>query len=173
MLYAALGAAAAFAVLAFLAWRRSSNLAEQLRKARAELRARDHRQAELQHDRDFFARAVELSLEGRFTPAMLEERRLFEDLDGPTARALAEKDADLVLLDVRTAPEHASGHLPGSLWIPVDELEERLAELPKERAFLVYCAMGSRSAMAADLLTRSGFRRVYNLEAGYGSWPRG
>jgi DNA-binding transcriptional ArsR family regulator len=53
-------------------------------------------------------------------------------------RRLADGD-DLVVLDVRPAAEHAAGHLPGAVSIPVDELQRRLAELPADREIVAYC----------------------------------
>jgi phage shock protein E len=79
-----------------------------------------------------------------------------------TARALVEQGA--VLLDVRTPEEYAQGHLPGAKNIPVQVLPQRLEEVgPREVPVVVYCQAGGRSAMAADLLRRSGFGEVCNL----------
>jgi rhodanese-related sulfurtransferase len=70
------------------------------------------------------------------------------------------------LLDVRTPGEHASGHIEGSLNVPVQELADRLAELgDKKRPIVVYCASGIRSASAASLLKRAGFAEVHDLGA--------
>jgi rhodanese-related sulfurtransferase len=54
------------------------------------------------------------------------------------ARRLQDGD-DLVVLDVRPAAEHAAGHLPGAVSIPVGELRRRLAELPADREVVAYC----------------------------------
>lgn len=71
------------------------------------------------------------------------------------------------LVDVRTAGEHASGHIPGSLNIPVSDLSGRIKELgDKSKPVVVYCASGMRSASAVSLLKRSGFTEVYDLGAG-------
>jgi phage shock protein E len=71
-----------------------------------------------------------------------------------------------VLLDVRTREEHADGHLPKSLNIPVQELGARLPELAdKNRAIVVYCRSGGRSAAATALLVSAGFTQVYDLGA--------
>ena len=70
------------------------------------------------------------------------------------------------LVDVRTAGEHASGHLDGSLNVPVQELAKRMAELgEKTRPVVVYCASGMRSASAASMLRRAGFADVHDLGA--------
>lgn len=67
------------------------------------------------------------------------------------------------LLDVRTAGEFASGHLPGAVLLPVDQLAGRLGSVgPKDRPVVVYCHSGLRSARAATLLRRAGYV-VYDL----------
>lgn len=80
------------------------------------------------------------------------------------ARALVAQGA--VLLDVRTPGEFASGHLPGAVNIPVDELPRRVAEVgPKERAVVVYCRSGARSGRAASVLRAEGYARVEDIGA--------
>ena len=73
---------------------------------------------------------------------------------------------DQVLLDVRTGPEVEAGTIPGAVHIPVDELRERLGELPKEKEVLVFCQVGLRGYLAARTLGQHGYR-VRNLTGGY------
>jgi rhodanese-related sulfurtransferase len=66
---------------------------------------------------------------------------------------------EVVVVDVRPAPEYAGGHLPGALHIPLDELGERLAELPRDRQVVAYCR-GKYCVLAheaARLLAAAGF----------------
>jgi phage shock protein E len=65
-------------------------------------------------------------------------------------------DAPLIL-DVRTAEEYASGHVPGARHLPYDEVPARLAELGPPREVVVYCERGGRAAKAADALGQAGF----------------
>ncbi|HEY8528512.1 MAG TPA: FAD-dependent oxidoreductase [Paenibacillaceae bacterium] len=74
-----------------------------------------------------------------------------------------------VLLDVRTAAEHAAGHIPGSHHIPMDELRERLHELPRDKEIWVYCQVGQRAYYAARVLAQNGFT-VRSLSGGYRSY---
>ncbi len=68
------------------------------------------------------------------------------------------------MVDVRTAEEFSSQHLPGAINVPVQGLRERLSELePKDKAVVVYCKSGNRSGRAADILRRGGFGSVYDL----------
>jgi rhodanese-related sulfurtransferase len=72
----------------------------------------------------------------------------------PEARRWVAEGA--LLLDVRTAEEFASGHVAGALNIPVHELGGRMGEVPRDRAVVVYCRSGGRSAAAAAMLRGAG-----------------
>lgn len=74
--------------------------------------------------------------------------------------------ARTLVLDVRRADEHAKGHIPGSMQIPLDELRARLSELPKDKEIIASCQSGQRSYFACRLLAQHGFK-VRNLA---GSW---
>ncbi len=78
------------------------------------------------------------------------------------ARELVQAGAKLV--DVRSPGEFASGHIPGALNVPVTELGSRLQQLgSKENPVIVYCASGTRSAVARSMLKGHGFAQVFNL----------
>ncbi|MCE9591289.1 MAG: FAD-dependent oxidoreductase [Planctomycetes bacterium] len=70
------------------------------------------------------------------------------------------------LLDVRTPQEFASGHIPGALNIPVDDLRSRLGKLPRNRKIAAYCQVGQRGYLATRILLQSGFSAA-NLGGGY------
>ena len=68
------------------------------------------------------------------------------------------------LVDVRTAQEFATGHIPGAVNIPVQELGRRMEELgAKERPIVVYCRSGNRSGSAARMLRSAGYSEVHDL----------
>ena len=73
------------------------------------------------------------------------------------------------ILDVRRHDERASGFIPASLHIPLDNLRQRLHELPRDREIIIYCQSGQRSYVAARMLSQDGFR-VRNLSGGYRTW---
>lgn len=73
---------------------------------------------------------------------------------------------DQVILDVRTPMEMSRGIIPGALQIPLQELRERLHELPKDKEILIYCQAGLRGYLAYRILTQSGFK-CRNLSGGY------
>lgn len=85
---------------------------------------------------------------------------------------MEKKDANLVVLDVRTPEEFAAGHIPGALNIPHDQLPNRLTELAgaKSKDVVVYCRSGRRSAMAQETLSAQGFKSVLHLEGDMLKW---
>lgn len=74
------------------------------------------------------------------------------------------------LLDVRTEGERAICVLPESAWIPVQELEGRIEELPRDEEIVVYCHSGVRSRWATERLRAAGFTRARNLAGGIDAW---
>jgi hydroxyacylglutathione hydrolase len=76
------------------------------------------------------------------------------------------------LLDVRSSSEWAEGHVPGSSNIPVADLEQRLAELPRDRLLVVHCQSGSRAAIAASLLRARGIVDVRVFSGGFAEWSK-
>jgi phage shock protein E len=82
----------------------------------------------------------------------------------PGADSIVEKiRAGATIIDVRSTQEFASGAYAGALNIPVQELENRLAEAgPRDRPVVLYCASGVRSERARLILLSAGFKEVYN-----------
>ena len=74
-----------------------------------------------------------------------------------------------MIIDVRTPTEFAAGRLPGAVNIPVDDLRDRLAEIPRERDVTVYCQVGQRGYLATRILLQNGYR-VRNLAGGFKTW---
>jgi adenylyltransferase/sulfurtransferase len=94
------------------------------------------------------------------------------EVDVAAARARAAQGA--LLLDVREADEFAQGHIPGAVFIPRGFLEQRVEErLPDKQAeVIVYCARGTRSALAAKTLAELGYTHVLSLAGGFGQWKQ-
>lgn len=75
-----------------------------------------------------------------------------------------------LVVDVRTAAEFSSGHIPGALNVPVGEIESAAAGWDRSEPIALYCATGSRSAEAAAALRSLGFESVYDLSGGIIAW---
>lgn len=80
---------------------------------------------------------------------------------------VADATEDDFILDVRTAKEFAEGSIPGAVNIPVDELRERINELPTDKRILLYCQIGLRGYLAYRILKQKGFQQVFSLSGGY------
>jgi len=79
---------------------------------------------------------------------------------------------DVMLLDVRTPVEVGICRLSGSIFVPLQELPERLDEFDRNRRLIVYCHHGIRSAQAVAFLRGRGFGRAMNLSGGIEAWAR-
>lgn len=81
------------------------------------------------------------------------------------------RKGDIVLVDVRPQEEYESGHIKGARSIPIDELENRLAELPVDREVIAYCR-GPFCAYAHDAVREleAAGRRARRLDAGWPEW---
>jgi Rhodanese-related sulfurtransferase len=88
------------------------------------------------------------------------------------AKKRLETEKGVILLDVRTKAEYQEKHIPKSILIPVDILEnEANRKIPDKNAeIFVYCKSGSRSAMAVKTLKKLGYTHINNL-GGIMSWP--
>ena len=82
----------------------------------------------------------------------------------------AESNIPFTFLDVRSPGEYAGGHIPGAINIPLQELADRLSEVPKDKRLYVYCESGNRSTRASKLLAQSGFDKIENFKASMRGW---
>ena len=95
-------------------------------------------------------------------------------LDSRQAKQLIEQQPGAVtLLDVRQPVEYEAGHIPGATLIPLPELQGRISELDPNKSTVVYCAIGGRSRVAAQMLAGNNFAKVYNLSGGFKAWHGG
>lgn len=83
-------------------------------------------------------------------------------------RELKDMDlSDTSLIDVRTKDEYSLGTIRNAINIPVDELRERIHEIPTDKPVIVFCAIGLRGYIALKILTGNHFKNVRNLSGGY------
>ena len=109
---------------------------------------------------------IAVSLFAAGAPAAAEAA---DAIDGATARSLAAAGAKVV--DVRTPQEFASGHVPGAINIPYDQIARRASEIgPPSTQVLLYCRTGRRSGIAADALDRAGYKKVFDFRT-VTAWP--
>jgi rhodanese-related sulfurtransferase len=109
---------------------------------------------------------------GRVTSDMVEDGKPFADISAADAVTFLKQNPETVVIDVRTSSEFQSGHIPGARLIPVDEIENRVSEFPKEaQHLLVTCQGGGRSAAACQFLSEKGYTNLMNMYDGMGAWP--
>lgn len=82
---------------------------------------------------------------------------------GPSQYVNGFSETPHLLVDVRTPEEFFSGHISGSVNIPLQVLNQRMDEIPRDIPVVLYCRSGNRSAEAARLLERAGYSRIYDL----------
>jgi len=75
-----------------------------------------------------------------------------------------------LLVDVRAPGEWATKHIEGSLNLPLNRLQERIAELPRDRRVLIHCAGGYRSSIAASILHQYGATKLAEMVGGLAAW---
>lgn len=80
---------------------------------------------------------------------------------------LSQDESRRFLLDVREPVEVEMGAIPGAVNIPLNQIRDRLDELPKDREIVTYCQIGLRAYIAARILMQNGFTAVKNLSGGY------
>jgi glyoxylase-like metal-dependent hydrolase (beta-lactamase superfamily II) len=88
----------------------------------------------------------------------------------PSLAAQLIANDELLTVDVRTPNEREVKRISESVGIPLNRLNDRLSELPKDRPLIVYCAGGYRSSIAASLLQNAGFADVVELAGGVAAW---
>jgi adenylyltransferase/sulfurtransferase len=85
-------------------------------------------------------------------------------------KAAREADGDLVVLDVREPWELELARLEGTLDIPMNELPERLSEVPKDKPVAVLCRSGARSLKVTQYLRANGYDLTSNVSGGILAW---
>ena len=76
----------------------------------------------------------------------------------------------VVIVDVRTPEEFATGSLPGARNIPVDKFDQKMRDIKKDKPLIVVCARGSRAGRAAAQLRASGYAAGLVLAGGLAAW---
>jgi rhodanese-related sulfurtransferase len=106
------------------------------------------------------------ALESR--PELLEQ---VERITAPALNDLLQQDPPPVVLDVRADKERQDvGFIEGSLSIPLNQLRDRIAEVPGDREVAVHCAGGYRSSIACSLLQQQGHKHVRDMVGGFKAW---
>ena len=94
-------------------------------------------------------------------------------VDSPEAQSIIEASPnETVVVDVRRDDEWVTGHVTGAIHIPIEDLPDRIDEVPRDKKVLFICAAGVRSGLACEVAASMGFdsENLYNIEDGTPSW---
>ena len=100
------------------------------------------------------------------------EATTYRQITMAEAVKMMEKEANYVLLDVRTEQEFAAGHIPGAILVPNETIGmQEIPLLPdKDQLIMVYCRSGNRSKQASGKLIQLGYTNIIEI-GGINSWP--
>ncbi|MBK3516347.1 molybdopterin-synthase adenylyltransferase MoeB [Carboxylicivirga marina] len=93
-----------------------------------------------------------------------------EEISADELKHILSGNENTVLIDVREPIELQQGLIANSINIPMQQIPNRLAEIPKEVPVVVYCHLGIRSAHVIEYLKSQGYKKLINLEGGYDAW---
>ncbi len=80
------------------------------------------------------------------------------------------RDQGAFILDVRQPEEWNELHVPGATLIPLDQLPQRVNEVPKDKEIVVICRSGNRSQAGRDILLQAGYEKVTSVSGGILAW---
>ena len=103
--------------------------------------------------------------------SQVDVAQLGPNVDVATVNGLLGRD-DVVILDVREQSEYDAGHIPGVTLIPLNDVPNRLNEIPKDKPVIVTCRSGNRSGQATDFLRQQGYTNVHNMTGGINAWQQ-
>ncbi|SDB30695.1 Rhodanese-related sulfurtransferase [Desulfonatronum thiosulfatophilum] len=93
-----------------------------------------------------------------------------KSIDAEQARKVLTEEPELQIVDVRQPGEYEQGHIAGARLMPIGQLGDMMSELDGSKPTLVYCAIGGRSRVAAQMLAGKGFEKILNLSGGFKAW---
>ena len=87
-------------------------------------------------------------------------------------KRIADNDATLLILDVRSPEEYATSHVPGAINVPYTYLPASISSLPDaaDKDIVLYCETGVRAERAATRLRENGFQRLLHREGDMKAW---
>ena len=96
----------------------------------------------------------------------------YQNLNPSDFKASLESSDNAVIIDVRTAPEIASGKISGAIELDFygSDFVQRILQLDKTKAYFMVCRSGGRSGQACSFMSQNGFNELYNLAGGMIAW---
>ena len=115
-------------------------------------------------------------LQHKSTKTMLDffkTKKSYENVKAADFKQLITNTPNAVILDVRTLAEHKQGGIDGAINIDImgSSFAQKVAALDKDKTYFVYCRSGNRSGSACEIMSKDGFKNLYNLSGGMMNWP--
>jgi len=106
-----------------------------------------------------------------FRELLSSTKKQIREVPVDEVKRLIDQRAPIKVVDVRESDEYAAGRVPGAIWVPRGFLEIRIEEKAnRDEALVLYCAGGTRSALAAKTLQDMGYQNVYSMAGGFTRW---
>lgn len=115
-------------------------------------------------------------LQHKSTKTMLDffkTKKSYENVKAADFKQLLSETPNAIILDVRTLAEHKQGGIDGAINIDImgSGFTQKVAALDKDKTYFVYCRSGNRSGSACEMMSKDGFKNLYNLTGGMMHWP--
>ncbi|MCB1062246.1 MAG: rhodanese-like domain-containing protein [Verrucomicrobiae bacterium] len=120
----------------------------------------------------FFNIACESEEKANTSTESKAEATKIDHVDAAGAASLLASADKPVVLDIRTPAEFADGHIEGAKMIDFQaaDFESKVAELDRDKTYLVHCQGGGRSTSSLPVFEKLGFKHVVHLDGGFGGW---
>src|SRR6266851_2301002 len=106
-----------------------------------------------------------------FRELLSSTKKQIREVPVDEVKRLIDQRAPIKVVDVRESDEYAAGRVPGAIWVPRGFLEIRIEEKAnRDEALVLYCAGGTRSALAAKTLQDMGYQNVSSMAGGFTRW---
>ena len=94
------------------------------------------------------------------------------NLSAVEAEKFLRENKDTMIIDVRTLPEFAEGHIKDAILLDMtdSDFQDKIKELSRDDKYFIYCRSGSRSSYVIDMMKQLGFKEIYHLEYGLIEW---
>ena len=96
--------------------------------------------------------------------------KIFRSISPVEAMRMLQQSDEIIFLDVRTPKERSRGYIPGSQLVAFNDIALGKVPLPMDKPILLVCAVGGRSYFAGQVLSKKGYKEVYNLSGGVRKW---
>ena len=93
-----------------------------------------------------------------------------KDISAKQAKELIDNEKDVIVVDVRTKEKYNEVHIKGANLIPVQELEQNIHKIPKDKKVIIHCGSRNSSSKACEILKGKGLKNLYHLKGGIREW---